>query len=59
MFKDIKKIHIAIIRKNNCSREIEDIKRILMRHIDEKQYREKNLIGLTTDYSLQSKILVN
>lgn len=30
-----------------------------MRHIDEKQYREKFLISLTTDYSLQRKILVN
>lgn len=37
MFKDMKeKIYILIIRKNYCNREIEDIKRILMGHIDEK-----------------------
>ena len=37
MFKDIKeKIYTPIIRKNDCNREIEDIKRILMGHIDEK-----------------------
>jgi len=37
MFKDMKeKIYIPIIRKNYCNREIEDIKRILMGHIDEK-----------------------
>ena len=37
MFKDMKEnIYIPIIRKNDCNREIEEVKRITMGHIDEK-----------------------